>query len=183
MFYIACIYFIMQAIFLCDLMMKKLIFLLSLLMPVYAHALIKPTTFTMLCYIASQDDNWTYRDFGFTLTYKDAKGKIQTLKAAASHPKQKNCSTKTISVSGAIPAGPVKVHIDDFTGEAGSTIECTKDIKYRLQPIHVGQVCEFIVKSPKYGSYTSTDECSLIVDCGAHPTSLSSKIPLAAIKK
>lgn len=127
---------------------------------------IKPTTFSMLCYVQSPEEKWTFRDFGFTLTYKDAEGKKQTLTAKSSGT-VKNCTDKSVSVAAKIPASTVTMHVNDFVGQAGSTVECTNNIKYKLATESLGKTCEFIVKSAKLGSYTSTAECSLIVDCNA----------------
>jgi hypothetical protein len=53
-------------------MKKFLIVLLALMTPAiaFAHKLL-PTTFSMSCFIISQDDKWSYSDYGFKLTYKD----------------------------------------------------------------------------------------------------------------
>jgi hypothetical protein len=147
--------------------MKKLtLACLILFYPVliYAHQHLTPTTFSMACYIISPDDKWTFRDYGFTLSYKDAQGKKQKISAASTGTK-KNCTDKTVSAAAKIPAGLVKIHINDFTGELGSTVECTNTIKYELTKKQVGKACEFIVKSAKYGSYTSTDECAIEMTC------------------
>jgi hypothetical protein len=146
--------------------MKKFLVISTLLLAstlVYAHKAI-PTTFSMSCFIISPDEKWSYRDYGFKLTYNDANGKKQTL-AAESKGTKKSCTDKFVSVTGEIPAGPVKFQITDFTGELGSTIECTNTIKYKLTKTDVGKTCEFMVKTPKYGSYTSTDECALQMEC------------------
>jgi hypothetical protein len=145
--------------------MKKIFFvLLMLMLPSVAFAALPVTTFTELCYIISPEDKWTYRDYGFTLTYRDAAGKKQTL-SAGSKGTPKNCTQKSVSVKAAIPAGHIKIHINDFTGQADSTIECTNTISYHLTKDALGKTCEFIVKTPKYGSYTSTDECRLQMEC------------------
>lgn len=140
----------------------------------YAYTLM-PTTFAMACYVISPDEKWTYRDYGFELTYKSADGKKQTLSAQSTGTK-KNCTKKSVSVTGKIPPGPVKIKINDFAGEAGSTIECTNIINYKLTPQQVGKMCEFIVKTPKYGSYTSTDECTIQVTCGNQKSSNFEKL-------
>lgn len=149
--------------------MKKLILsLILLLYPVlswpHSHHAIPKTTFTMACYIIAPDEKWTFRDYGFTLHYQDSHGKKQKISATTSGTK-KNCTDETVSATAAIPAGQVKIHINDFAGEAGSTVECTNTIKYKLSKKDLGKTCHFIVKSAKYGSYTSTDECSLEMTC------------------
>jgi hypothetical protein len=149
--------------------MKKLLLLsILLLMPIIscAHKL-APTIFTMSCFIISPDDKWSYRDYGFKLSYRDAHGKKQTISASSSGTK-KSCTNKSVSVTAEIPASKVKIHIDDFVGELGSTIECTNTINYKLTKSQVGKTCEFMVKTPKYGSYTSTDECALQISCNEH---------------
>jgi hypothetical protein len=144
---------------------STLLFILTMLC---AHSVmaagLKPTTFSMLCYIDSQEDKWTFRDFGFTLTYKDVHGKKQTLTANSTGTK-KNCTDKSVSVTALIPASSIIFHINDFAGQAGSTVECTNAIKYKLAQDAIGKTCEFIVKSPKFGSYTSSSDCSVVVDC------------------
>jgi hypothetical protein len=132
-----------------------------------AHAeKLAPTTFSMSCVIISPDDKWTYRDYGFELTYRDSHGKQQTLSAKSTGTK-KNCTNKTVSVTAAIPASKLTFKITDFTGEKDSTIECTNTIAYHLAKADIGKVCEFMVKTPKYGAYTSTDECALEMHCDA----------------
>jgi hypothetical protein len=146
-------------------MKKFLIVLLALMTPAiaFAHKLL-PTTFSMSCFIISQDDKWSYRDYGFKLTYKDKHGKKQTVSAESKGTK-KSCTNKFVSVNAEIPASKVKFQITDFTGEMGSTIECTNTINYKLTKDQIGKTCEFMVKTPKYGSYTSTDECALKMAC------------------
>lgn len=150
--------------------MKNLILLVVILLSpsiLYAHKHgLADTTFAMSCFVISPDDKWSYRDYGFTLTYHDSHHKKQTISAESKGTK-KNCTDKIITAKAKIPAGTVKIHIKDFTGEQGSTIECTNTIKYKLKPDQIGKVCEFMVKTPKYGSYTSTDECDVQMDCNA----------------
>jgi hypothetical protein len=144
--------------------------LLSMLLTVssilYAHKPeLPPTTFAMSCFIISPDDKWSFRDYGFKLMYRDVQGNEKTISAQSTGTK-KNCTDKTVLATAKIPAGTVKIHIDDFAGELGSTIECTNTIKYKLTKDQIGKVCQFMVKTQKYGSYTSTDECALQMNCG-----------------
>jgi hypothetical protein len=147
-------------------MKKWILTLIFFLYPaiIFAHQHLKSTTFSMACYIIAPDEKWTFKDYGFTLNYKDVHGKKQKISASSSGTK-KNCTDKTVKASAKIPAGPIKIHINDFAGEAGSTVECTNPIKYKLTKKQIGKDCEFIVKSVKYGSYTSTDECSIEMTC------------------
>jgi hypothetical protein len=149
-------------------MMKKTA-LLSILLVVpsilYAHkSELRPTTFAMSCFIISPDDKWSYRDYGFKLTYHDIHGMKKTISAQSTGAK-KNCTDKTVLATAKIPAGTLEFQINDFTGELGSTIECTNTIKYKLTKDQIGKICQFMVKTEKYGSYTSTDTCALQMNC------------------
>jgi len=147
--------------------MKKLALALIVLLYstfVLAHQHAQTTKIAMACYIIAPDEKWTFKDFGFTLHYQDAHGKKKKISAQSANSAM-NCTDKSVSAAGIIPEGPVQIHIHDFTGEAGSTLECTNTIKYKLTKKQIGKNCEFVVKSVKYGAYTSTDECSIKMTC------------------
>jgi hypothetical protein len=131
---------------------------------ILAHQYGQTTKIAMACFIIAPDEKWTFKDFGFTLHYKDANGKKHKLSANTSDSAM-NCTDKAVFVSAKIPAGPIKINIHDFTGEAGSTLECTNTIKYKLTPKQIGKHCGFVVKSFKTGAYTSNDECSIKMTC------------------
>ena len=140
------------------------LFFLALTSLAQAHPSTPETYFSMPCYLVSDDDRWTFRDFGFTLTYTDAQGKKQTL-AAASKNNPKNCTEKSVTVKAKVPAGTLKIHIDDFLGELKSTVECTNIIKLKFKKADIGKNCQLLVKSQKLGSWTSTDECAVEMTC------------------
>jgi hypothetical protein len=147
--------------------MKKLVLACVLLFYpalIFAGQHSQTTKFSMPCYIIAPDEKWTFKDYGFTLHYIDAHGKKKKISANTTDSAM-NCTDKTVSASAKVPAGPIKIKIHDFTGEAGSTVECTNIIKYKLTKKQVGKNCEFVVKSAKFGAYTSTDECSIKMAC------------------
>jgi hypothetical protein len=139
-------------------------FLLALSPLAQAHQSLPETYFSMPCYLASDDDRWTFRDFGFTLSYTDAQGKKQTLTASSKN-NPKNCTEKSVTVKAKVPAGTLKIHIDDFLGELSSTVECTNTIKQKFRKADIGKNCQLLVKSPKLGSYTTSGDCAIEMTC------------------
>jgi hypothetical protein len=128
-----------------------------------------PTRFILPCKVTTSDEKqWNYQDYGFSISYKDIHGKKQTV-AAISSGSQKNCAKPYVAVSAPIPPGQVEMKLEKYVGRLGSSISCTNKMTAELTEYKVGDNCKMMVKTAKTDTHTQTDACSVNLVCTEAP--------------